>query len=719
MIKSEAQKRIAKLRSEIDFHRYNYHVLDKETISPAALDSLKNELFKLENEWPDLVTPDSPTQRVGGVPLAKFKKAVHSLPMISLFDAFSEEDMRAWAERNDNYLRTIGRTTANTPFAPEYYCELKLDGLAINLRYEKGLLVQGATRGDGRTGEEVTNNVRTINSIPLRLRSPQETEFKSLGLSAAAAAAVGRLVENGTLEIRGEAIMTKAVFEKLNKKYAASGKPLLANTRNGVAGSLRQLDPKITAERSLEFYAYDLLLTDPRSGRPYERGEVVATRQTADHLANLLGFKTLRQNRICRDLAAVFAFYQEVEKKRDSLPFGIDGTVVKVNDLKMWPVLGVVGKAPRYMMAYKFSAEQATTRVNDVIWQVGRTGALTPTAVLEPVKVGGATISRSTLHNFDEIGRLDLKIGDTVIIERSGDVIPKVVEVLKNLRNGKEKKILAPAKCPMCGGRIIKEAGEVAYRCANKRCYAINLRQIIHFVSKNAADLEGLGPKLIEQFLTEGLIKDAADLYALKESELLSLERFAEKKADNVLAMIEARRVLETARFIYALGIRHVGEETAELLASQLPKGVKDISELVKYFQGRSVEDLEKLSDVGPIVAKSIGDFWSEAANLKLLEKFRRYGVKLRAPKSPAGGVGKSGFSPLAGQIFVLTGTLVGLTRAAAKDKIKALGGAAKETVTRETTYVVAGAEPGSKLAKARKLGIKVLAEEEFLKLLG
>jgi DNA ligase (NAD+) len=708
MTKAAAKIRLDKLKSEIDFHRYNYHVLDKETISPAALDSLKNELFQLENEFPELITPDSPTQRVAGQPLAKFKKAVHSVPMISLFDAFSAADMRAWEERNINYL--------GHPLGAEYYCELKLDGLAINLRYESGLLIQGATRGDGRTGEEVTGNVKTINSIPLKLRQPTIKELEHLGLAPSALAAINKLIAAGTIEIRGEAIMTKRVFAALNKKYAATGKALLANTRNGVAGSLRQLDSKITASRKLEFYAYDLLLTDAATGQPYERGELISTRAQADHLAGLLGLKTLPQNRICRNLEEVFAFYQEVERKRDSLPFGIDGTVVKVNDLQLWPVLGVVGKAPRYMMAYKFSAEQATTKVRDVRWQVGRTGALTPTALLEPVKVGGATISRSTLHNFDEISRLDLRIGDTVIIERSGDVIPKVIQVLKNLRTGREKKITPPTKCPMCGGRVIQIEGEVAYRCANKRCYAVNLRQIIHFVSKNAADLEGLGPKLIEQFLTEGLIKDAADLYALQKPDLLSLERFAEKKADNVMAIVAARRELTPERFIYGLGIRHVGEETASLLARQLPSGPLTLKDLIKYFQGLNFEDLEKLEDVGPIVAKSIGEFWLDQHNLKLLEKFSLNGVKLRPAAGAGAKKGQSG--PLNGQIFVLTGTLASLTRAAAKDKIKTLGGAVKETVTRDTAYVVAGSEPGSKYDQAKKLGVKILEEKEFIKLL-
>jgi len=741
MTRAEAQNRIAKLRREIDFHRYNYHILDKETLSPAALDSLKNELFKLENEWPELITPDSPTQRIGGAPLAKFKKAAHSRPMISLFDAFSEADMRAWEERNRNYLGRPGATSSRpfAPAAPEYYCELKLDGLAINLKYEGGRLVQAATRGNGLVGEEVTSNIRTIESVPLSLRVPSVGELKALGLTTETAGKIMDLIEKGVIEIRGEAIMSKKVFAELNRKYGRAGKALLANTRNGVAGSIRQLDPKITAERCLEFYAYDLLLAEAsgaaRTGRNLERGELVATRAQADRLANLLGFKTLKENGVRRNLDEVFSFYKETAARRERLPFEIDGTVVKVNDLKMWPILGIVGKAPRYMMAYKFSAEQATTKIRDVAWQVGRTGALTPTALFEPVKVGGATISRSTLHNFDEIGRLDLRIGDTVVIERSGDVIPKVLRVLANLRSGHEKKISPPKTCPMCGGRVVQVPGEVAYRCANKKCYAVNLRAALHFVSKGAADLEGLGPKLIEQFMTSGLIKDAADLFALKKEDLLSLERFADKKAENVMAMIAGRREIEVARFIYGLGIRHVGEETAQLLAGKLAgergaasgheatgkdrKGERlAISELIRYFQKLDLAELEGLADIGPIVSKSIYDFWRESGNLKLLEKFQANGVSLRLGAAARLAAVGAAAGKLSGQTFVLTGSLASLTREEAKDRIKALGGQAKETVSRQTTYVVVGAEPGSKHEQAKKLGVKILDEEEFLKLI-
>lgn len=724
MDKLSAQNRIEKLRAEINFHRHNYHVFDRETISPAALDSLKNELFSLENQFPELITPDSPTQRVSGAALEKFSKLVHSRPMISLFDAFSEEDMTAWEERNANFLK---RT-----FKEDYYCELKLDGLAVNLRYEGGRLISGATRGDGLVGENVTENIRTIESIPLSLRRPTKAELDALDLSEKDIKGIFSLLEKGIVEIRGEAIMTQKVFKELNKKYLQEGKPELANTRNGVAGSLRQLDPKITAERKLQFYAYDLLFSEAGE-KNLERGEILETRYQADKLANLLGFKTVSANRVCNSLEQVFAFYKEVEKSRANLPFEIDGVVVKVNRLQMWAVLGIVGKAPRYMMAYKFSAEQATTKIIDIVWQIGRTGALTPTAVLEPVKVGGAVISRSTLHNFDEIKRLDVRLGDTIIIERSGDVIPKVVAVLKNLRSGKEKPVSAPKECPMCAGRVEKVAGEVAYRCANRRCYAVKLRRIGHFVSKGAADMDGLGPKLIEQFLTAGLIKDAADLYSLKKSDLLSLERFADKKADNVIATISTKKNIPLEKFLYGLGIRHIGEESARALAALVvnalsrkeKRGIKikpedknnssiilplQLAEILSEF---SLEELLAIEDFGPIVASSISEYWQDEHNLALLEKFEHSGVTIFTVPAK-----KVKSSQLSGKSFVLTGSLSGLTRDEAKDRIRLVGGIVKESVNKDLNYLVVGDAPGSKYDKAQKLGVKVIGEEEFLKML-
>lgn len=703
-----AEKRIEKLKKEIDFHRYNYHVLDKETLSPAALDDLKAELFRLENEFPKLITPDSPTQRVAGEVSEKFKKTNHSLPMISLFDAFSESDMLAWQERNENYLK---RKLANS-----YYCELKLDGLAINIRYEKGLFNLAATRGDGKVGENVSVNVRAISSVPLSLRVPDKDELLKIGLKEAEADNLLKIIKEGQIELRGEAIMTKKVFTELNKKYAQNGKALLANTRNGVAGSIRQLDPRISAERKIDFYAYDLILSDLK-GDILPRGEIVKSREMADKLAALIGFKTLKYNQLALDLKEVFSFYKNIEKKRDSLPFEIDGVVVKFDDLKMWDVLGIVGKAPRYMMAYKFSAEQATTKILDIVWQVGRTGALTPTAVLEPVRVGGALISRSTLHNFDEIKRLDLMIGDTIVIERSGDVIPKVIKVLKNLRSGEEKNIKAPKICPICEGEIEKIGDEVAYRCLNKKCYAVNLRKIIHFVSKNAVDMEGLGPKVIEQFLEIGLIKDPADLYVLKKPDLLSLERFAEKKADNILKVIEERKKIDLARFIFALGIRHVGEETAEMLAGKIFEKNKEvsISKIIEYFKNLDEEALANFPDVGPVVSRSLSDYFKDEHNLEYLHKLESRGLEILSEKKLDSAKLKH---PLFGKNFILTGSLSSLTRGEAKDRIKAVGARVKDSISKEIDFLVVGEEPGSKLEKAKKLGLKIINEKEFLDLL-
>jgi len=714
MKKSEAKVRIEKLKTEIDRHRHNYHVFDRETISPAALDSLKNELFKLENEFPDLITPDSPTQRISGEVLAKFSKITHSRPMISLFDAFSEEDMIAWEERSGNFLKRS--------LKEEYYSELKLDGLAVNLRYEQGLLVSAATRGDGLVGESIIANVKTIESIPLRLREPSEKELEELGFSLSSIKEILSIYNQGVIEIRGEAIMTKQVLLELNKKYIKEGKPELANTRNGVAGSLRQLDSKISAERKLDFYAYDILLSNVK-GDILKRGELITKRDVADKLANLFGLKTVAINRICKNLTEVFSFYKDVEKKRASLPFEIDGLVVKINDLRMWEDLGTVGKAPRYMMAYKFSAEQATTKIIDIIWQVGRTGILTPTAILEPVKVGGAVISRSTLHNFDEINRLDLKLGDTIIIERSGDVIPKVVSVMKNLRSGKEKNIAAPKECPICAGKVEKVSGEVAYRCLNKRCYAVNFRRISHFVSKGAVNMEGLGLKVIEQFLETSLIKDAADLYNLKKSNLLSLERFAEKKADNIIKIIADRRNIILPKFLYALGIRHVGEESARSLAKLIFSALtkKDKQEkvekisplnLVKIVLGFSLEDFLAVEDFGPIVARSIYEYWHDDHNLGLMEKLNNLGVLIITNQEKI-----SASSQLHNKSFVLTGSLISLTRDEAKDRIRLAGGVVKESVSKDLDYLIIGDSPGSKYNKAQELGIKIISEIEFLKM--
>jgi len=700
MDKREVKKRLVKLRSEIEKYRYAYHVLDKSLISDAALDSLKNELEKLEREHPDLITPDSPTQRVGGAALAKFKKVRHSAAMMSLYDAFSPEDMKDWEKRMEKIF-------PGQKF--DYYAELKMDGLAVALVYEKGKFILGATRGDGETGEEVTQNLKTIKAIPLALRRPEEAELKKIGLSAESVKLVFKALDRGRIEARGEAIMTGKVFKELNEQNKKLGKAPFANPRNAAAGSIRQLDSKLTAERKLDCHIYSLMPPLIKGGE----GGFSQTHEQEHKLAHALGFKVLKENKFCRNLEETIKFHDHWESRRDNLPFECDGVVAVVNDLSLWPKLGVVGKGPRYMMAYKFAAIQATTKVEDVIWQAGRTGVLTPTAVLTPVRIYGVTVSRATLHNLDEIRRLGLKIGDTVILERAGDVIPKVVEVLPKLRTGEEKEIRVPRQCPMCSGGVEKVQGEVAYKCVNKNCYAVNLRRLGHWTSKNAMDIEGLGPKIIEQLYKEGLARDASDFYKLTIDELLPLERFADKSAENLIKAISEKTQVELARFIYGLGILHVGEETAVLLAKQFSifNFQFSIKDLINYFAKISLEDLEKLPDIGPVVAKSIYGWFHDKHNLELLDKLEKNGLTIKPI------TGRKA-QKLAGKIFVLTGSLSQLTRGQAKAKIRELGGEVSSSVSQNTDYVVAGAEPGSKLVKARRLGVKILNENEFFELI-
>jgi DNA ligase (NAD+) len=645
---------------------------------------------------------------VGGEVLDKFSKVEHSRPMISLYDAFSEKDISDWIKRNKNYAATSLVFNNQDLAASEFYCELKLDGLAANLRYEKGIFVQGATRGNGKIGEDVTFNLRTIENLPLKLFRPEKKELFDIGFSEDRISLFYKLLDEGVIEVRGETIMSKKTLVELNVKYAQLGKTLLANTRNAAAGSLRQLDPKVAAERKLDFYAYDLILGD------YERGEIVCNRHQADSLVELLGFRRVKYNQLCSNINEVFAFHKKWEKKKEELPFFIDGVVVKYNNLKLWNLLGIVGKAPRYMMAYKFSAEQAATKLLEVVWQLGRTGVLTPTAVLEPVALGGVVVGRSTLHNLDEIRRLELRLADTVIIERAGDVIPKIVSVLVNLRTGKEKKIEIPTHCPRCGGEVLKDGGAVAYRCLNKNCYAVALRRLSHFVSKGAMDIEGMGPRIIEVLVAESLLEDAADIFRLRVEDLRGLDGFAEKKITNLLKAIGERKKVSLARFIFALGILHIGEESAQIIAQELTIRIKaeliKPMDIIKVAQKISLNIWQGLKDIGPIVAKSLIDYFQEEDAKSLMMKFEEAGLRLTPTITVKGLLG--------GKSFVLTGSLLGLTRQEAKDKIKAKGGKIKESVSPLLDYLVVGEEPGSKLEMARKLGVKILNEEEFLKLI-
>ncbi|MGC9603209.1 MAG: NAD-dependent DNA ligase LigA [Minisyncoccia bacterium] len=671
MDKNEANKRLIKLRDEINRYRYAYHVLDKELISAEALDSLKKELFDLEHQFPDLVTPDSPSQRVEGKPLKAFKKVRHERPMISFDDAFSEEDMRDWFSRLENFLKRRVK--------PEFYCELKIDGLAIELVYENGIFVQGSTRGDGAIGEDVTQNLRTVEAIPLKIEStdPKHPVPK-------------RLV------VRGEVFITKKEFDRINREQKKKGGKLYANPRNIAAGSVRQLDPNVIAARKLDSFQY-AITSDLGQVKHEEEHDILKS----------FGFKINPWNKLVHSLDEVFKFRDHWIKHREKIPYEIDGTVVIVNDNLTFEAGGVAGKSPRGAIAYKFSPREAETVVEEIKVQVGRTGALTPVAVMRPVGVGGITITHATLHNFDEIERLGLKIGDTVIISRAGDVIPQVKKVLKNLRTGKEKNFRVPAKCPVDGSKIIHEGA--IYRCSNPRCGARHREQLYHFASRRAFDIRGLGGKIIDRFLDEGLIVDAGDIFNLERGDIEVLERFGEKSAENIVREIGEKKKITLAKFIYSVGILNVGEETAIDLAKQFP--VSSISEFVKKYSRLSKEDLEEVRDIGPKVSESIYGWFREPRNLELLRKLDKAGISI-VREHRARGV-----QNLSGETFVLTGSLSGMSRDEAKEKIRALGGEISESVSSKTNYVVAGSDPGSKYDKAKELGVRVLSEKEFLDL--
>ena len=671
--KQEAKERIAYLKKTINRHRYLYHVLDKQEISEEALDSLKKELFDIEAEFPDLITSDSPTQRVAGKPLAQFKKVEHKTRMVSLNDAFSEEDVRAWLERLGNYLESEGVTKR----PHEFYCDLKMDGLAMELTYEDGVFVHGATRGDGLVGEDVTQNLKTIEAIPLRLEGGAPAR----------------------LAVRGEAFLTKKEFERINKEQKKKGEKPYANPRNVAAGSIRQLDPKITAARKLDFFAWGELGT-------------YKTREDEYRALRGHGFKVNPGSHKVSSLQEVFSFHAKWAKERERLPYEIDGVVVFVNDKALFDAAGVIGKAPRAAIAYKFSPREATTVVEDIKIQVGRTGTLTPVAVMRPVAVGGITITHASLHNADEIERLGLRVGDTVIVSRAGGVIPQVVKVLEELRTGKEKQFRMPARCPVDGSKVIR--GGVAYRCSNKNCGAVNRESLYHFVSRGALNIEGMGPKIIDRFLDEGLISDAADIFFLKEGDIAALERFGEKSAENIVREIESKKSVPLARFIYALGILHVGEETANVLAKELLGGERFTKprELLQFMQAVSAERLQSVNDIGPKVAESIFKWFREARHANLLGKLEKAGVRIEYQISNIKN------QKLQGEIFVLTGGLETISREEAKEKVRALGGEISESVSKKTSYVITGSEPGSKFAKAQKLGIKILNEKDFLRLI-
>jgi DNA ligase (NAD+) len=658
IILSEAKKRAEKLRKLIDEYRYQYHVLDEPTISDEIYDSLTVELREIENDYPELIMPDSPTQRVGGQPLEKFEKVQHISQMLSLNDVFSQEEILDWEHRTK---KLAGKSL-------DYFCELKIDGLSIMLTYENGLFVRGATRGNGLIGEDVTQNLRTIPSIPLKLRKPQK----------------------GRLDVRGEVYMSKETFEKVNREQAKKGLTTYANPRNLAAGSVRQLDPKITVSRKLDSYIYDIY-TDLGLKTHKEKHKILAS----------LGFKTSKYVKYCRNIEEVIDYCKHWDDKRNSLDFQVDGVVILANSNELYQFLGSVGKAPRGAIAYKFPAEQVTTTIEDIRVNIGRTGAVTPFAVMKPVKIAGSTVSRATLHNEDEIKKKDIRIGDTIVVQKAGDIIPEVIKPLVELRAGREKSFKMPKKCPICGSLIIRPTGKAVARCSNKNCYAIEKEQLIHFASKDAFDIDGLGEKIIDQLLNEGVISDAGDFFALTEGDLLPLERFADKSAENLVKAIQDRKKVSFSRFLYGLGIRHVGAVIASLLATRF--------RTLEVLQSTNLEELSQIEGIGEVVAQSIYGWFREKQNVKLLKKLASFDVGYEKVKIE---------NKLAGLTFVITGSLESMSREEAEEKIRFLGGQASNSVSKETDYLVLGENPGSKLAKAKKLGIKIIAEKELLNML-
>ncbi|MDP3057831.1 MAG: NAD-dependent DNA ligase LigA [bacterium] len=666
MNKQEIKDRIEKLKKEINYHRYLYHVLDKVEISDAALDSLKHELDVLEQKFPEFITPDSPTQRIGGKPLDQFKKVPHIVPQWSFNDAFTPDEIREFDARVRRFLRDSG---VQGDAVPDYTAELKIDGLHVVLTYKNGVFVTGATRGDGKIGEDVTQNLKTIESIPLKLE------------------------EKVDIVAEGEVFMAKSVLKELNKERAKSGEQLLANPRNAAAGAVRQLDSKIARERRLDCFIYDLSWAG--------NFDLPATQEKELEKLKELGFKVSKNWKHCANVEEAIKVWEYWLKHREQEDYWIDGIVLKLNSGDWQRRLGYTGKAPRWAIAFKFPAEQATTVVEDIVVQVGRTGALTPVAHLKPVSVMGSTISRATLHNEDEIRRLGLKIGDTVVIQKAGDVIPEVVKVLPNFRTGKEKDFKMPKKCPICGSAVGRSEGEVATYCANKKCYAQDLRRLIHFASKKAFNIEGMGKKIVQRLVDEKLITSPADIFELTKDDISVLARFGEKSADNLIGAIAKSKTIFLSKFIYALGIHHAGEE----MSYDLSLHFKNLANLKKA----SVEDLIRSRDVGPVVAASLCDFFHDAGNIKLVNDLEKAGVKIIADKAPEG--------RLAGKSFVVTGTLRSMSREAAHEKIRALGGNIGSAVSAKTSYVAAGENPGSKYEKAKKLGVKILNEKEFLEI--
>ena len=657
MTKAEAKERIGKLREAINEYRYQYHVLDALEISESALDALKHELKQLEDEYPDLITADSPTQRVAGVALEKFTKITHAAPMLSIEDVFSFDELKEWETK----VKKVGAHTSL-----DYYAMVKVDGLAVSLVYENGVLKSAATRGDGLVGEDVTQNIRTIESVPLKLRG----------------------AASGRIEVRGEIYMPKTGFAKLNREQKKKGLEEFANPRNVSAGSIRQLDPSIAASRPLAFFAWRL-----------QDGIDVESQTEGIDMLKKLGFAT-PPGAHCKTVDEIRTFFESLGKRREKLDFWIDGIVIRVNNTKAFSQLGVVGKTPRGITAWKFPPEESTTVVESVDWFVGRTGALTPVATVKATFIAGTTVTHATLHNADEIDRLGLKIGDTVILTKAGDIIPKITKVLTELRTGKEKNIVLPMTCPMCGSKVERREGEVALVCTNRECFAIERERLLH--AARAFAIDGLGDKVIEKLFTLNIIRIAPDLFTLTVDDLKDLDGFGEISAKKLITEIASRKHIALDQFVVALGIRHVGEETAFALALAFGS--------IDAFASASIDQLVAVPDVGETVARSIVDFFASEYGLTIVEAYRNVGITIEKAKAIK--------RVLEGKTFVLTGTLDTLGREEAKESIRLLGGGVSGSVSKKTSYVVAGAEPGSKLADAEKLGIPVLSEAEFLRMI-
>jgi len=658
---AEVSKRINELRQELRKHEYHYYVLDEPLVSDAEYDQLMQELRQLENEYPELITPDSPTQRVGGQAAEKFTPVIHRRPLLSLDNAFSLAELQ-------EFNRRVSRVAA----AISYMAELKIDGVSIVLVYQDGVLVNAATRGDGLVGEDVTNNIKTIRNIPLRLRD---------NLSR--------------LEVRGEIYMPKQEFLRLNQEKEEKGEKVFANPRNATAGSIRQLDPGITASRALAAFIYDII---------YIEGQEIYNQQEALDFLKQQGFSVNPEARYCNDIDAVYAYSQEYQERRHDLPYEIDGVVIKLNPMAERETLGQTAKSPRWAIAYKFPAEEKETRLLAVEINVGRTGIIAPTAILEPVSLAGTTVSRASLHNFDLLREKDIRVGDLVLVHKAGDIIPEIIKPIAELRQGRGQKIEPPGNCPACGSRVIRFEGEVAYRCENINCPARLKESLIFFASRPAMDIDGLGPSVIDQLVEKKVVEKVDDLYYLTEDDIASLDRMGAKSASNLIQAIADSKARPLYRLVTALGIRHVGSRTARILTAHIYE--------IDRFNEVSEEQLMSIPEIGPRMAESIVKFFREPRNQETIARLKAAGVNTMEVE------GSTGLKPLAGKTFVLTGTLESLTRNEASEKIEALSGKVSGSVSKKTNYVVAGSEPGSKYDKALQLGVTILTEEEFLKML-